>query len=416
MVFGAKKLWPFKGGGAAVAELEPELDIAEPAFGAPRLTMLVADASGFASYKEHTFFDAETAADFIKTWYGKRVDHGIVAFWAMTQRPDVQPEPGSDTAVEAIVLVRDDALDDVVYPFSFVDMDEANAFVRFEMQRGVDPNLMQVFWAVPVQLAVTADGGIRVFPDRAPDALREEFRAPPPEFARRPSATEAPILEPARPMIKWSAATTEDDPIEALFRKAPPAFLKAFENEVPASNAEESLVEFTEGAGGGDKTQEQQIAELTFADAGGPSQDDGAETPVEATETDSAVEFDEPVEVLATEEAKEESAVEEAVEETVEADDLSTAPGDGDDAWEGAGEQFAEEETTSFEDAVAPVVREILTSAEPVGTEFPAGRAYARAETPTINSREELQKVLKVRRWDERSGPFSGFDSPPGRF
>ena len=416
MVF-AKKLWPFKGEGGAVAELEPELDLAEPEFGAPRLTMLVADASGFASFKEHTFFDAGTAADFIKTWYGKRVGHGVIAFWAMTVRPDIQPEPGVDTAVEAIVLVRDDAFEDVVYPFSFVDMDEANAFIRFEMQRGVDPNLIQVFWAVPVQLAVTADGGIRVFPDRAPDALREEFRAPPPEFTRRPRAKAAPVLEPERPLIAWSAATTEDDPIEALFRKVRPALLEPFENEAPDSGPDESSIEITEGAGVGDETQEQRITEeLTFADAGGASEDAGAETAVETPETDSAVEPDEVVEVLAAEEAEEDSAVEEAVEEAVEGDDASATSGDSDDAWEGAGEQSVEEGTTSFEDAVAPIVNEILTAGEPAGTEFPAGRAYARAETPTINSREELQKVLKVRRWDERSGPFSGFDSPPGRF
>ncbi len=28
----------------------------------------------------------------------------------------------------------------------------------------------------------------------------------------------------------------------------------------------------------------------------------------------------------------------------------------------------------------------------------------------------EVAKVLQVRRWREREGPFRGFDSPPGRF
>jgi hypothetical protein len=29
---------------------------------------------------------------------------------------------------------------------------------------------------------------------------------------------------------------------------------------------------------------------------------------------------------------------------------------------------------------------------------------------------EEVERILKVKRWDKRNSPFRGFDSPPGRF
>jgi hypothetical protein len=46
----------------------------------------------------------------------------------------------------------------------------------------------------------------------------------------------------------------------------------------------------------------------------------------------------------------------------------------------------------------------------------PAAMGSAGDTDSPFDAQEELQKVLKVRRWDERSSPFNGFDSPPGRF
>jgi len=409
MVFGAKKLWPFKGEGPPVVELEPELDIAEPEFGAPRLTMLVADASGFASFKEHTFYDAETAAQFIRTWYGKRLDHGIIAFWAMTQQPDVRPEPGADAAVEAIVIVRDEAFEDVVYPFSFVDMSEANEFIRFEMVRGVDPSVMQVFWAVPVQLGVTADGSIRIFPDAAPDAIREALIAPPREFVKSEPVGAAKV---SPTVIEWSAAATEDDPIEALFRKVRSGAEDGFEDGEAAFEAKGETVEFTVEAGVGDETRQEAAMDTgSVANEIGDREEASLD---ETTEDGKIVAEDERVElveILASDEAEGSPA-----EGAGEADEATERAGDTAGSDLDAGEQLTDAGTGAFDDAMAPIVAEIITAGEPAGTEFPAGRAFASDKAARINSREELQKVLKVRRWDEQSGPFRGFDSPPGRF
>src|SRR5437867_10243295 len=71
----------------------------------PPLIMLVADANGVASYRLHTYRDAESAQAFLNYWFPKDAHTGVVAFWALTAEPDAAP----DTAVEPMVLVRDAA-------------------------------------------------------------------------------------------------------------------------------------------------------------------------------------------------------------------------------------------------------------------------------------------------------------------
>ena len=65
---------------------------------------------------------------------------------------------------------------------------------------------------------------------------------------------------------------------------------------------------------------------------------------------------------------------------------------------------------------VAAIAVDQWVSDGPVGTEFPAGRAYARSEVDLNDVNEQLQRVLKVRRLEEHTEPFRGFQSPPGRF
>jgi hypothetical protein len=161
------------------------------------------------------------------------------------------------------------------------------------MNRGVDPNVIQVFWAVPVQLGITADARVRIYPDAAPEAVRG---TPVPEFVEM-----APVQSQA------IASAPEEETVE-----------------------ESVTVEETETAGnapGGDVGSE-----------GGESVED---------------QFD--------------------------------------------GKQAGEPEGA---------VRAAPTPVAPTANE----------SRPRHDVQEELQKVLRVRRWDERASPFSGFDSPPGRF
>jgi hypothetical protein len=289
----------------------------------PKLTMLVSDASGFASFKAHQFVDTASAANFVQTWYGERLekDNGIIAFWTMTERPQAPAE------AEAIVLVRETGTEDVVYPFSFVEMAEAHSFVRFEMSRDVDPTLIQVYWAVPVKLAITTDGSVRISPDTAP--ARDHNSVPVVAEAISVDADEVPAEADDVPsdatvvsseLIDWMAASSENDPIENVLHKAP----AAPKDVQPRS-------------GGG----------AVF----------GAETP---------------------------SVVEKpAVNDDQGGQEVQTIP-------------------TQATIAAVPAV--------------PSTKVVKKGAAKGLDLQEELQKVLRVRRWDERATPFTGFDSPPGRF
>ena len=112
----------------------------------------------------------------------------MIAFWAITEKPVVQSQPGADTHIEAIVLVRHEAGSDIVYPFSFVDIGMALSFVQYEMGRGLDPNLVLLYWAVPVQLVITGEGDVTLSPATAPaisaGAIRD-CRSPEPKRRAR---------------------------------------------------------------------------------------------------------------------------------------------------------------------------------------------------------------------------------------
>ncbi len=125
---------------------------------APPLMLLVCDAAGPAVRRLHTFGDAESAAQFIRFWYPPLHRRGIIAFWALPQRPEraLCHEPGEDegdgATGEAAVLIRDGKDPGLVCPFSFMDMEAALAFLREEAQRGLDMALVQMYWAVPVTI------------------------------------------------------------------------------------------------------------------------------------------------------------------------------------------------------------------------------------------------------------------------
>jgi hypothetical protein len=409
MGIGKRLRWPFSNGATAVIEAEPA-PAAPQNKTAGRLVILVSDAAGFASFKTHTFFDAQEAAVFIKTWYGKRIDkdNGIIAFWAMAECPDFKPEPGSDASVEAIVIIRDAIIDNLVYPFSFVSLNEAHSFMRFELERGANPELLQVYWAVPVQMGITAEGEVRIYPEEPPGAL-------PPQHP----ANARPVIH----MIDWTESSSAGDPLEAIFRKTRKDGMESEVAGVVSQAAEIANVvddEF-QAAGLRDNTAEVQPVAVPGV-TGEPAADILPDPEPTATEESTgALAHD-------TEESATELTADIATTETsvpgdlgVEADHIDVEDADADIAEEPELEPAVPVAEAVEAVAVArPDRPQAPAPAEPVhtrmpGFEFPAARASV-SDGPRFDAKEELQKVLRVRRWDEREGPFSGFNSPPGRF
>src|SRR5437867_10073060 len=126
------KWGPFGGGSPTVLELEqtPEPEIA-PDNDSPQLMVLVNDASGFACFKTHTFPNAEAATEFILYWF-RHDNDGYSAFWAMKEEPSCE-NPLAAALAEPLVIINDAQRTDVVYSFSFVDIESAQGFARDEV-------------------------------------------------------------------------------------------------------------------------------------------------------------------------------------------------------------------------------------------------------------------------------------------
>jgi hypothetical protein len=111
----------------------------------PQLMLLLPDAAGIASH-QFISFPHETAAEmFVDSALRGNLPTGAVFFWALMREPDDVLE------VEPLVLIRDTFRGNV-YPFSFARMEDAFAFVRHEMKRGLELAHVFVCWAVSARL------------------------------------------------------------------------------------------------------------------------------------------------------------------------------------------------------------------------------------------------------------------------
>ena len=173
------KLAPFGKSGTALAE--PDEDINGAAClenTSPPLMCLVSDASGRASFKTHTFADAESATDFVLYWFPNQSEGGIISFWAMTHEPSFGLDNSSESSAEPLVMIRDVTRDGVVYLFSFSDIESARAFLREEVQHGTDLASMMLYWAVPVRMEADPWGKMMLTP-ALPPGMKQDSPALP---------------------------------------------------------------------------------------------------------------------------------------------------------------------------------------------------------------------------------------------
>ncbi len=139
-----------------------------PACSYPRLVLLVHDAAGPAVYQIHTFEDAPSAADFVQYWFRFQSEHGILAFWISHQEATWQADSNEERPGEAVILIRDEARPDIVYPFSYSDMGQAHSWIAMEANRGLDLGLVLLYWAVPVRIETDGYGVVQFSPATPP--------------------------------------------------------------------------------------------------------------------------------------------------------------------------------------------------------------------------------------------------------
>lgn len=164
----------------------------------PRLAVLTPDIAGISSFRITLQDDAVDAESMIA---GLRSDvrRGTHAFWAMHEKPDVD----ESMHVEALVLIRAKGESDVVYVVSFLDLESAQSFTRFEVRRGLYIGNVMVYWAAFAQVREELEG-VTILPSVAPPSvatssvstyLAPEPRLAPPLPARQASVT-LPVAEP----------------------------------------------------------------------------------------------------------------------------------------------------------------------------------------------------------------------------
>ncbi|HEY5640415.1 MAG TPA: hypothetical protein VIW01_10215 [Dehalococcoidia bacterium] len=157
---------------------------AAPPPGGPPLALLAPDIAGISSFQLRFFPDAATAASELEQ-SSPEVRRGTHAFWALHRAPDLPPE----AHCEALVLIRANLTSDVVYAVSFIDLESAWSFARFEAKRGLDVSHLIILWAAFATVREELDG-VSVLPQSPPATKDGPETISPPATAVELEATE----------------------------------------------------------------------------------------------------------------------------------------------------------------------------------------------------------------------------------
>src|SRR6266542_326014 len=149
---------------------EPEAQApVRPIIDTPSLVVMIPDVAGVSSFRLSRFTDAQAASRYILS-LSKPQRERAHAFWALQTEPADSLET-EDNNGEAMVLIRSSEGSDLVYVVSFVDIDSAQSFARFEVKRGMHLSLILIYWASMVNL-VLSDDGVQLIPEFPPVATK----------------------------------------------------------------------------------------------------------------------------------------------------------------------------------------------------------------------------------------------------
>ncbi|MCH7809103.1 MAG: hypothetical protein IH863_00810, partial [Chloroflexi bacterium] len=213
-----------------------------PAAGGPQMAILAPDIAGISSFRLRFFPDAATTAAEMEQ-LPPEMRRGTHAFWALHDEPVVPP----DGHREALVLIRANLTSGVVYAVSFVDMESAWSFARFEAKRGLDVSHLIILWAAFATVREEVDG-VTVLPT-APPATRAHDARTSAQRAVTPEPTEAGREYERReePTVSDGAEAPEDEAklAEADAERYAQAAWRAEAEEAArvASKAQEQLLE-----------------------------------------------------------------------------------------------------------------------------------------------------------------------------
>lgn len=447
-----------KGEEAQAEILDEELpaEPQEPVPDGPQLAILVPDNAGISSFRVTMRPTAASAGEFIAAQRAE-VRQETHAFWALQEKPIAD----EGIQLEALVLIRSQAESDLVYVVSFLDLESALSFTRFEVRRGLHLGNVMIYWAAFAQLREELDG-VSVFPQSPPpvdyhlSAIQQEKLRPaapvvghapePVAVAPQPVIEEIPALEPteetveieeslAPPLIQRRAepapqrapehVTRPPEPEPVAETLAPPVIERPAvlapqpEPEAPAIAAPGNAGAEEDEDLGPLWPEAQQDAEggepADFDSATGEEQAAIEEAFVFQHRTAEFRRLGEPRKVL--EEAGEANGM--LVDHDEERLPLLLSV-----------ERSANHEVARLQANQELARRLAVAEPEPTVETVPGDEeveflplaglgglgAPAARKLDDFDVAYEVERLLRHRKWEQRNGPFSGFRSPPGRF
>lgn len=149
---------------------EEEEEVVEEALASkptgPELLVLVPEVAGAPTFHVNRFQSADDALNFIKSSLTPDALAAAHIFWAMHDCPP--PDISMESGGEALVLIRGGHSVDAVHVVSFVDLDSAESFARFEVKRGLDLGFVLIYWAA-FATVIETPFGMRLDPPSPPD-------------------------------------------------------------------------------------------------------------------------------------------------------------------------------------------------------------------------------------------------------
>ena len=485
-----------KGTPEPVEELQPE----DPA--GPELFVLVPEVAGAATYQVNRFHSADEAIEFIVPRRAQMSAQGAHVFWALHNDPPPNT-PRDSVGGEALVLICSGLAEDMVHVVSFVDIESAQSFARFEVRRGLDLSLLMIHWAAFVQV-IDTPFGLRLDPVEAPvyESLPQTFAAapttpaPPAEISvaedgddpeLRVTPEPEPLIEdpafdettpesevvaepsvPVEPAVEAETvaeAEADAEPVEvaeASSENVPEPIVVPEREEEMASDLERSDTEIaiepaeTAPPHAEDETEPEAEPEDEVAEPARELEKPDESEPIEVAAESIAIEVPEPtieqgpavpsandvetggaalesegpVEQELTSEVISVSGDEEIagqfIREALGEADVTEAGSQSDEEAEPVEEPMEKPDTSTPEDVREeanvggePETREPAEAGAVAGsTSDSASESSSSGEEDGVSddAAEEIEKILKVKRWEKKDTPFSGFDSPPGRF
>lgn len=422
-------------------ELTPE-ELPPPHPAGPQIAVLVPDTAGISSFRLATLPSAGAASEHIASLRAD-IRHETHAFWALHDRPIVD----ASTQVEALVLIRAHAGSDLVYIVSFLDIESALSFTRFEVRRGLHLGNVMIYWAAFAQLREELDG-VSITPEFAPPTenyvppvpVREEIHAPEPMASTavaEPEIAPEPITEPQPAAEPEIDAETMQAVQEYLQEKPKRRIIEPPAEPVAAAAEPEAVVEapVIEEAPAAEPVALEAAEAATAVEPTFTSDDEDlgpmwpeANAGIAEAEPDIEPEFPTAV-------PEERAAIKEAFvfqhktvrfRPLVTPSKLEAIGAENGMLIDDEPERLAPPEREATEElaarlAMEPEPVETIPGDEeleflPLGSADPAAGLAAMPRLDDFDIAYEVERLLRGRKFEQRDGPFSGFQSPPGRF